>query len=47
MDYEDLAKQIDKDAEQRFHDERLHADAKEAVYQLPQASKFYCKNVLP
>lgn len=36
MDYEDLAKQIDKDAEQRFHDERLHADAKEAVYQLPQ-----------
>ena len=43
MDYEDLAKQIDKDAEQRFHDERLHADAKEAVYQLPQRVRSVAK----
>ena len=36
MNYEDLALQIDREAEHRFHDENLRADAREAVYQLPQ-----------
>ena len=35
MSYEDLTIQIDKEAEQRFHDVKLRADAREAVYQLP------------
>ena len=35
MSYQDLAIQIDKEAEQRFHDVKLRADAREAVYQLP------------
>lgn len=43
MDYKDLAKQIDKDAEQRFHDERLRADAREAVYQLPERVRSVAK----
>ena len=36
LDYEDLAFQVDKDAEQRFHKERLRAEAREAVHHLPQ-----------
>ncbi len=35
MSYEDLAIQIDREAEQRFHDAKLRADAREAVHQLP------------
>ncbi len=36
LSYEDLALQIDREAEQRFHDARLRADAREAVHHLPQ-----------
>ena len=36
LDYEDLAFQIDRDAEQRFHNERLRTEAREAVHHLPQ-----------
>jgi len=43
LDYKDLAKQIDKDAEQRFHDERLRSDAREAVYQLPERVRSIAK----
>ncbi len=35
MSYEDLTIQIDREAEQRFHDAKLRADAREAVHQLP------------
>ena len=35
MSYEDLTIQIDREAEQRFQDENLRADAREAVHQLP------------
>ena len=36
MSYEDLAFQIDREAEQRFQAARLRADAREAVHHLPQ-----------
>ena len=36
LSYEDLALQIDREAEQRFHDASLRADAREAVHHLPQ-----------
>ncbi len=35
MSYEDLTIQIDREAERRFHDAKLRADAREAVHQLP------------
>ena len=36
MSYEDLALQIDREAEQRFQAARLRTDAREAVHHLPQ-----------
>ena len=36
LSYEDLALQIDREAEQRFQDARLREDAREAVHHLPQ-----------
>ena len=36
LSYEDLALQIDREAEQRFNEARLRADAREAVHHLPQ-----------
>lgn len=36
LDYEDLALQIDREAEKRFHDDRILEDAREAVQNLPQ-----------
>lgn len=39
LNYEDLASQIDMDAEQRFHDDRILEDAREAVNQLPDKVK--------
>ena len=36
MSYEDLAAQIDRESEQRFHSAKLRSDAREAVHQLPQ-----------
>ena len=39
MDYEDLSVQIDREAEQRFQDDRILADAREAVNQLPNKIK--------
>ena len=36
LSYEDLAFQIDREAEQRFQDVRLRSDAREAVHNLPQ-----------
>ena len=36
MSYEDLATQIDRESEQRFHNAKLRTDAREAVHQLPQ-----------
>ena len=35
MDYEDLTIQIDRESEQRFHNAKLRAAAREAVHQLP------------
>ena len=35
MDYEDLTFQIDRESEQRFHNAKLRAAAREAVHQLP------------
>ncbi|MDE0314246.1 MAG: DNA polymerase III subunit alpha [Candidatus Poribacteria bacterium] len=36
LSYEELALQIDREAEQRFNEARLRADAREAVHHLPQ-----------
>ncbi len=36
LNYEDLALQIDKEAEKRFHDDRIREDAREAVQHLPR-----------
>ena len=36
LNYEDLALQIDREAEKRFHDDRIREDAREAVQHLPQ-----------
>ncbi len=36
LSYEDLALQIDREAEQRFQDARLRSEAREAVHNLPQ-----------
>ncbi|MDE0085129.1 MAG: DNA polymerase III subunit alpha [Candidatus Poribacteria bacterium] len=36
LSYEELAFQIDREAEQRFNEARLRADAREAVHHLPQ-----------
>lgn len=37
LDYEDLALQIDREAEKRFRDDRILEDAREAVQHLPQS----------
>ena len=36
LNYEDLALQIDREAEERFRDDRILEDAREAVQYLPQ-----------